>query len=158
MKRSPITSNGVEKIREQLKTLKTVDRPGVIKAIAEARAHGDLSENAEYHAARERQGLIEARIAQLESALSGAQIIDVASLTGNTQVVFGATVELLQLEAEEKVCYQIVGEAEADAHQGLISVQSPVARALLGRKVGDVVAIQTPGGQTEYEIVDLAYR
>ena len=157
MNRSPVTKKGIEKVRQQLGTLKTVDRPAVIRAIAEARAHGDLSENAEYHAARERQSFIEARINQLESALSGAQVVDVPALNGTERVVFGATVDLLRVDDETSVCYQIVGEVEADADHGLISILSPIARALLGKETGEVLEVYTPGGKTAYEIVGIRY-
>lgn len=153
----PVTSRGAEKIRRQLHELKTVDRPRVIKAIAEARAHGDLGENAEYHAAREKQGLIEARIAQLETAMANAQVIDVSALNADGKVVFGATVELINLGNDQSVRYQIVGEPESDVGAGLVSVQSPLARALIGKEKGDTLEVHAPGGATEYEIVEVAY-
>lgn len=157
MSKSPLTAKGAERLRKQLADLKSVDRPRIIKAIAEARAHGDLSENAEYHAAREQQGFVEGRIATLESALADAQIIDVTTLNAGGRVVFGATVDLINLETDKRVTYQIVGEEEADIAQGLISVVSPIARALIGKEQGEVVAVNAPGGQVEYEIVEIRY-
>ena len=156
-RKSPLTLRGAEKLREELKRLKRVERPRVIEAIAEARGHGDLKENAEYHAAREQQGFIEGRIKEIERKLSNAEIIDVASLAGRSKVVFGATVELFDLESEEEVIYQIVGDGEADIGQGLISVSSPIARALIGREEGDVAEVDAPGGRREYEIVGVRY-
>lgn len=155
--KSPLTARGAQRLREELDRLKSVERPRVIEAIAEARAHGDLKENAEYHAAREQQGFIEGRIKELEGKLSNAEVIDVASLAGRTKVVFGATVELLDLDSEEEVTYQIVGDGEADIGQGLISVSSPIARALIGREVGDVAEVAAPGGRREYEIAAVRY-
>lgn len=153
----PLTLRGAEKLREELKRLKSVERPRVIEAIAEARGHGDLKENAEYHAAREQQGFIEGRIKEIEGKLSNAQIIDVASLSGRGKVVFGATVELFELASEDEVTYQIVGDGEADINEGLISVSSPIARALIGREEGDVAEVDAPGGRREYEIVSIRY-
>lgn len=153
----PLTLRGAEKLREELKRLKSVERPRVIEAIAEARGHGDLKENAEYHAAREQQGFIEGRIKEIEGKLSNAQIIDVASLSGRGKVVFGATVELFDLASEDEVTYQIVGDGEADINEGLISVSSPIARALIGREEGDVAEVDAPGGRREYEIVSIRY-
>lgn len=158
MSKSPLTAQGAARLREELERLKSVDRPQVIEAIAEARAHGDLKENAEYHAAREQQGFIEGRISELESKLANAEIIDVAALTGNQRIVFGATVELLDLDSDQEVTYQIVGDGEADIEQGRISISSPIARALIGREVGDVAEVQAPGGQREYEIVSIRYQ
>jgi transcription elongation factor GreA len=155
--KSPLTARGAQKLRKELERLKSVDRPQVIEAIAEARGHGDLKENAEYHAAREQQGFIEGRIKELEGKLSNAEIIDVASLAGRSKVVFGATVELLDLDSDDEVTYQIVGDGEADIRQGLISVSSPIARALIGKEEGDVAEVQAPGGQREYEIVAVRY-
>ncbi len=152
-----MTKKGAERLRRQLDELKTVDRPKIIAAIAEARSHGDLSENAEYHAAREQQGFIEGRIATLEDALARAEIIDVTKIDANGRVVFGATVEILNLENERAVRYQIVGEEEADIEQGLISIASPIARALIGKEAGDVIEVNAPGGITEYEILSIAY-
>ena len=157
MKRAPITVQGAERMRAELKRLKAVDRPTVIKAIAEARGHGDLSENAEYHAAREQQGFIEGRIGELESRLSLAEIIDVSKLPQNGKVVFGATVELAGTEDGTRVKYQVVGEAEADIRLGLIAITSPIARALVGKEEGDTVDVQAPGGVRSYEIVKVAY-
>jgi transcription elongation factor GreA len=152
-----MTVRGAERLREELQHLKSVRRPNVIKAIAEARAHGDLRENAEYHAAREDQGFIEGRIAEIESKLANAQIIDVTQVNAGGRVVFGATVELLNVETEEEVRYQIVGEDEADIKEGLISITAPMARALIGKIEGDVVSVQTPGGRKGYEIVQVLY-
>ena len=155
--RAPITLKGAQRLREELDNLKTVKRPEIVAAIAEARAHGDLKENAEYHAAREQQGFIEGRIKQLEGELSHAQIIDVARLDAGTRVVFGATVTLADVETDEEKRYQIVGDLEADIKQGLIAISSPVARALIGKHEGDAVTIDAPAGQREYEIVGVAY-
>jgi len=155
--RPPITAQGAQRLRAELEELKSVQRPAVINAIAEARAHGDLKENAEYHAAREQQGFIEGRIKQLESELSHAQVIDVASLNVGDKVVFGANVLLADEESGEEKRYQIVGDLEADIKQGLIAISSPVARALIGRHAGDVVTIEAPGGTSEYEIVEVSY-
>ena len=157
MNRSPLTERGAERLRKELNTLKTVERPRVIQAIAEARAHGDLKENAEYHAAREQQGFIEGRIKELEAYLSTAQIIDVTRLQANGRVVFGATVDLLNMSNDEEVRYQVVGELEADISQGRISVTSPIARALIGKDEGDVVVVNAPAGEVEYEIVAVEY-
>lgn len=145
-------------MREELDRLKSVERPRVIQAIAEARAHGDLKENAEYHAAREQQSFIEGRIKELESVLSRAQVIDVSKLPAGSRVVFGAKVELIDLENNESVVYQIVGDLEADIKAGLISVSSPLARALIGKHEGDTVLIQAPVGTREYEIVSVVYQ
>ncbi|MBI5780932.1 MAG: transcription elongation factor GreA [Rhodocyclales bacterium] len=153
----PMTVEGAEKLRQELHRLKTVERQAVIAAIAEARAHGDLSENAEYDAARERQAFIEGRIQDLEAKLANAQIIDPKTLDADGRVVFGATVELEDLESGEKACYQIVGDEEADVKAGKISVSSPIARALIGKYAGDVVQVQTPGGLREFEILDVRY-
>jgi transcription elongation factor GreA len=157
MSKSPMTAKGVERLRAQLSQLKSVDRPRIIEAIAEARAHGDLSENAEYHAAREQQSFAEGRINTIESALAEAQIIDVTTLDARGKVVFGATVKLLNLENEAEVFYQIVGKEEADIEQGLISITSPIARALIGREEGDVVGVDAPGGVKEYELLEITY-
>ena len=153
----PITLHGAELLRTELQRLKTVDRPAVIAAIAEARSHGDLSENAEYDAAKERQGFIEGRIAEVEGKLGNAQIIDPASLDADGRVVFGATVELEELESGEVVVYQIVGDDEADIKLGKISFNSPVARALIGKFSGDDVEVQTPGGVHAFEILYVKY-
>jgi transcription elongation factor GreA len=157
MKRSPMTLRGAELLRAELRRLKGEERPRVIKAIAEARGHGDLSENAEYHAAREQQGFIEGRISEIESRLSAAEIIDVASLPVSGKVVFGATVDLEDQDAGSAVSYQIVGEDEADIRQGRISIGSPIARALIGRTQGDVVDVAAPGKTISYEIVAVRY-
>ena len=157
MIRKPLTKKGSEKLRQDLRRLKTVDRPRVIQAIAEARAHGDLSENAEYHAAREQQGFIEGRIKSIEHALSHCEIIDVSVLPASTRVVFGATVELSDQDDGTEMRYQIVGEFEADARLGLISITSPIARALVGKSAGDVVEVAVPGGLKAYEIVTVRY-
>ncbi|HHL45085.1 MAG TPA: transcription elongation factor GreA [Gammaproteobacteria bacterium] len=153
----PLTARGAEKLREELKELKTVARPRVVEAIAEARAHGDLKENAEYHAAREQQGFIEGRIKEIESKLSHAQVIDVTTLNAGGRIVFGTTVTLVDEETGEEVTYQIVGDDEADIKQGLISINSPVARALIGREEGDIAEVKTPGGIREYEILKVQY-
>ena len=153
----PLTVRGAQLLKEELHRLKTVDRPAVITAIAEARAQGDLSENAEYDAARERQGFIEGRIAELEGKLANAQIIDPKLLDAEGRVVFGATVDLEDLESAEKVTYQIVGDDEADIKAGRISVSSPIARALIGKYAGDVAEVQAPGGRREYEVLDVRY-
>lgn len=155
--RIPLTAKGAEKLREELKRLKTVERPRIVSAIAEARSHGDLKENAEYHAAREEQGFTEGRIAELESALSHAEIIDVANLHAHGKVVFGATVDLVDVDSREKVRYQIVGNLESDIAQGLVSISSPIARALIGGVEGDIVEVQAPGGDRCFEIMAIAY-
>jgi transcription elongation factor GreA len=157
MSKIPLTVKGAEFLRAELQRLKTVDRPAVIAAIAEARSHGDLSENAEYDAAKERQGFIEGRIKEIEGKLGHAQIIDPALLDADGRVVFGATVELEDVDAGNKVKYQIVGDDEADLKNGKISLNSPVARALIGKYAGDVAEVTTPGGQREYEILDVRY-
>jgi transcription elongation factor GreA len=153
----PITKRGAEKLKEELHRLKTVDRPWVINAIAEARAQGDLSENAEYEAAKDRQGFIEGRIQEVEGKLSAAQIIDPTALDAGGKVVFGATVELEEETSGEQVRYQIVGEDEADLKLGLINVSSPIARALIGKEEGDTAEVQAPGGVKRYEIVAVHY-
>ena len=155
--RAPLTVKGAQRLRAELEELKSVKRPAVIHAIAEARAHGDLKENAEYHAAREQQGFIEGRIKQLESELSHADLIDVAKLNAGSKVVFGATVTLADVETDEEVRYQIVGDLEADIKQGWIAISSPVARALIGKHEGDSITIEAPGGTREYEIVAVRY-
>lgn len=157
MRKSPLTARGAARLRHELERLKSVERPQVIEAIADARGHGDLKENAEYHAARERQGFIEGRISELEDKLSNAEVIDVSTLAGNHRIVFGATVELLDLGTEEGVTYQIVGDGEADLDEGRISISSPIARALIGREQGDVAEVDAPGGRREYEIVRIRY-
>lgn len=157
MKRTPMTLRGAEALRNELKRLKSQDRPNVIKAIAEARGHGDLSENAEYHAAREQQGFIEGRIQEIESKLSTAEIIDPSTLPQNGRVVFGAVVELEDQHSGVRLSYQIVGEDEADLKAGRISVTSPIARALVAKSEGDVVDVTAPGGIKSFEIVTVSY-
>jgi transcription elongation factor GreA len=153
----PITTRGAEKLKAELHKLKTVDRHAVINAISEARAQGDLSENAEYEAAKDRQGFIEGRIQEIEGKLAAAQIIDPATVEAGGKIVFGATVELEEEESGEKVTYQIVGEDEADLKQGLINISSPIARALIGKEEGDTAEVQAPGGVKHYEIVGVRY-
>lgn len=153
----PITVEGAQKLRDELHELKTVARPRVIAAIAEARAHGDLKENAEYQAAKEQQSFIEGRIAEIEGKLGNAEIIDVTKLNAHGRVVFGATVDLINEETGDEVTYRIVGDDEADIKQGMISISSPIARALIGKEEGDVAAVQTPGGVKEYEITAVRY-
>jgi transcription elongation factor GreA len=157
MSKVPITLHGAELLKAELHRLKTVERPSVIAAIAEARSHGDLSENAEYDAAKERQGFVEGRIAEVEGKLGNAQIIDPRALDADGRVVFGSTVDLEDVDGEQTVTYQIVGDDEADLKQGKISLNSPVARALISKFSGDVVEVQTPGGRREYEILDVRY-
>jgi transcription elongation factor GreA len=157
LKRVPITARGAEALRVELRKLKSEDRPNVIKAIAEARAHGDLSENAEYHAAREQQGFIEGRIQELESKLGNAEIIDVTQMQNTGKVIFGATIDLEDEDSGAKQTYQIVGEDEADIKAGRISVGSPIARALVGKSEGDSVDVTTPGGKRSYEIIAVRY-
>ena len=152
-----MTKVGAEKLREQLHELKTVDRPRITAAIAEARAHGDLSENAEYHAAREQQSFMEGRINKIESTLADVQIINVKEINETDKVVFGATVTILNLNSDEEVTYQIVGELEADINTGLISIASPIARSLIGKQVGDIVDVNAPSGVIEYEIIQVRY-
>ncbi len=153
----PMTLVGSERLRAQLKEMKSVDRPRITKAIAEARAHGDLSENAEYHAAREQQSFLEGRINELESALAEAQIIDVSAMSNETRIVFGATVDLTNLENDDEVTYQIVGEQEADINENRISITSPIARALIGKEEGEVIEVNAPGGIIEYEVLEVKY-
>lgn len=157
MNKVPLTVKGAEKLKSELQELKTVRRPNVIQAIAEARAHGDLKENAEYHAAREQQSFIEGRIREIEAKLANAQIIDVTQVKADGKVVFGATVELEDLESGATVTYQIVGDDEADIKLGLISISSPIARSLIGKEVEDVVEVRTPKGIREYEILAIRY-
>ena len=157
MSRAPLTLNGAQRLRDELDHLKSVKRPEIINAISEARAHGDLKENAEYHAAREQQSFIEGRIKQLESELSHAEVIDVARLNAGTRVVFGAKVTLADVETDEEKSYQIVGDLEADIKQSMIAISSPLARALIGKHEGDSVTINAPAGQREYEIISVAY-
>jgi transcription elongation factor GreA len=156
-KKVPITARGAEKLREELSRLKTVDRPRIIAAISEARAHGDLKENAEYHAAREQQSFAEGRIKEIEGKLSHAHIVDVSTMDANGKVVFGCTVELMDEDTEETITYQIVGEDEADIKVGMISVNSPIARALIARMEGDVVSVRVPGGERSLEIIEVRY-
>lgn len=157
MSKVPLTVRGAEKLRDELNELKSVARPKVIKAIAEARAHGDLKENAEYHAAREQQGFIEGRIKEIESKLSHAQIIDVKTLNAGGRVVFGATVDVYEEEIGEEHTFQIVGDDEADIKVGLISISSPMARALIGKSEGDVAVVETPNGMRHMEILEIRY-
>lgn len=157
MSKVPLTVTGAEKLRRELEELKTVARPRIIAAIAEARAHGDLKENAEYHAAREQQSFTEGRIQEIEGKLANAQIIDVTKIDANGTVVFGSTIELEDIETGEIVTYQIVGDDEADIKEGRISVGSPIARALIGKEEEDVVTVKAPGGNKEYEILAVKY-
>ena len=156
MEKVPMTGEGYQTLDEELKRLKTLERPAVIAAIAEARAHGDLSENAEYHAAKERQGWIEGRIAEIEDKMARAQVIDVSKLSGK-QVKFGATVSLIDEDTEEEARYQIVGEHEADVKRGRVSITSPIARAIIGKESGEVVEVITPGGAKAYEITKVEW-
>lgn len=157
MKQIPMTVRGAELLREELDFLKNVRRPQIIDAIAEAREHGDLKENAEYHAAREQQGFCEGRIQEIEGKLGNAQIIDVTKMANNGKVIFGATVELVNADTDEEVTYRIVGDDEANIKEGLISVNSPIARGLIGKEVDDSVSIATPGGKVEFDIVGVEY-
>ena len=157
MKRSPMTVQGAQRLKEEVQRLKTIERPRIIKAIAEARAHGDLRENAEYHAAKEEQSFTEGRIAEIQAFLSRAEVIDTAALKPQGKVVFGATVDLCNLETDEEVRFRIVGEMEADIDEGLISITSPLARALIGKREGDVAVVRAPAGDIEYEILEVAY-
>ncbi|MEZ5445078.1 MAG: transcription elongation factor GreA [Gammaproteobacteria bacterium] len=157
MNKTPMTVAGAQKLREELQYLKTVERPRIIQAIAEARAHGDLSENAEYHAAREQQGFIEGRIKEIENKLATAEIIDVTVIEARGKVVFGATVEIANVETGESVIYRIVGEDEADIQACLISVRSPIARALINKEEGDIALVDAPGGRIEFEIISIRY-
>lgn len=157
MIKTPLTVRGAELLKAELQRLKSVERPSVIEAIAEARSHGDLSENAEYDAAKERQAFVEGRIAELEGKISNAQIIDPNDLDADGRIVFAATVKLLDLENEDEVTYQIVGDDEADIKDGKVSINSPIARALIGKEAGDVAEVLAPGGIREYEILDVLY-
>ncbi|MDU6411352.1 MAG: transcription elongation factor GreA [Yersiniaceae bacterium] len=157
MKQIPMTLRGAEKLREELDYLKTVRRPKIISDIADAREHGDLKENAEYHAAREQQGFCEGRIQEIEAKLSNAQVIDITKMPNNGRVIFGATVKVLNLDTDEEQSYRIVGDDEADFKQNLISVNSPIARGLIGKEQDDMVVINTPGGDVEYEILHVDY-
>ncbi len=157
MKRVPITVQGARRLKEELQRLKTVERPRIIKAIAEARAHGDLRENAEYHAAKEEQSFSEGRIAEIQDCLSRAEVIDTRTMKTEGKVVFGVVVGLCNLETDEEVRFQIVGEMEADIDEGLISVTSPLAKALIGKREGDVAVVRAPAGEIEYEILEVGY-
>lgn len=157
MNQIPLTIRGAEKLRDELDRLKRVERPRIIEAIAEARAHGDLKENAEYHAAREQQGFVEGRIKDIEAKLANAHVIDVTRLPVTGRVVFGATVQVLELDTDVEHRFQIVGEDEADLKQGMISVGSPIARSLIGKSAGDVTSVQVPGGVREFEILEVQY-
>ncbi len=157
MTRPPLTTQGAQKLRDEVQKLKSVDRPRIIKAIAEARAHGDLRENAEYHAAKEEQGFTEGRIAAIGECLGNAELIDVSRLNADGRAVFGTTLELYDLSAQTEVTYQIVGEMEADISIGLISISSPIARALIGKIEGDQVTVDAPSGAREYEIISITY-
>jgi len=158
MNQIPLTAAGSERLKSELKELKSVKRPAVIEAIATAREHGDLKENAEYHAAREEQGFIEGRIAELESSLSNAQIIDITRIAQSDRVVFGCTVELLNMASDEEVVYQIVGDIEADINQNRIAISSPIARALIGKEEGEDVVVEAPSGAIEYAITAIHYK
>jgi transcription elongation factor GreA len=155
MEKIPITRSGAAALEDELKTLKSVERPAIIQAIAEAREHGDLSENAEYHSAREKQSFIEGRIKEIESVLSRADVIDPAKLSG--AIKFGATVTIVDEDTDEEKTYKIVGEPEADLENGLLNVRSPIARALIGKEEGDSVEVKTPGGEKSYEVVSIRY-
>ncbi len=158
MQQIPMTIRGAEQLKQELDFLKNTRRPEIIKAIAEAREHGDLKENAEYHAAREQQGFCEGRIQEIEGKLANCQIIDVTKLPNNGKVIFGSSVVLVNVNTDEEVAYQIVGDDEADIKSGLISVNSPIARGLIGKEVDDTVSIQTPGGKIEFEIIEVEYK
>lgn len=157
MQKHPMTKDGADKLQVELQRLKKEERPKITQAISDAREHGDLKENAEYHAAREQQGFIEARIKHLEGVLSHAQIIDVASLNANGKIVFGATVKLLNLDTDGEVVYRIVGNEESDLKQNKISINSPIARALIGKEEGEEVVVQAPSGEIDYEILEVSY-
>ncbi|MEX0709178.1 MAG: transcription elongation factor GreA [Woeseia sp.] len=157
MNKVPMTVRGAEKLREELKRLKSTDRPAVIQAIAEARAHGDLKENAEYHAAKEQQGFIEGRIKEIEGKLSNIQVIDVTTVDAKGKIVFGSTVELLDEDTGKEIVYKIVGEDEADIKTGMISFSSPIARALIGKNEGDAVSFSAPGGEKSFEVIQVRY-
>lgn len=153
----PMTARGAELLQQELKKLKSQDRPNVIKAIAEAREHGDLKENAEYHAAKEQQGFIEGRIKDIEGKLSNVQVIDVTTIDGKGRIIFGCTVQLLDEQTDKEIVYKIVGEDEADIKTGMISYTSPIARALIGRNEGDEVSFSAPGGEKHYEVIEVRY-
>ncbi|MDX1444276.1 MAG: transcription elongation factor GreA [Gammaproteobacteria bacterium] len=157
MNKVPITKDGAQKLKDELKKLKSEDRPRVIEAIAEARAHGDLKENAEYHAAREQQSFIEGRITEIEGKLSNAEVIDVTEMNASGKVIFGSTVDLLNIDTDEEITYKIVGEDEADIKNGMLNYSSPIARGLIGKMEGDDVTINTPGGEKNFEILEVRY-
>jgi len=157
MNKVPITVEGADKLREELRKLKNEDRPRITKAIAEARAHGDLKENAEYHAAKEEQGLSEARVRDIEATLSNAQIIDIKSMAASDKVIFGVTVVLCDVDSDAEVRYKIVGDDESDISAGMLSISAPIARAIIGKREGDEIDVTTPGGQKTYEIVEVLY-
>ena len=157
MQKIPMTVEGATKLRQELDNLKKVERPRIVAAIAEARAHGDLKENAEYHAAREQQSFAEGRIQEIESKLSNAQIIDIKKIPQGDKVIFGCTVDLINLETEERVTYKIVGDDESDVKLNMISYQSPIVRAMIGKEVGDIVVVKTPAGDVEYELDDVRH-
>ena len=157
MNKVPMTVEGAEALREELEHLKKVDRPRIVQAIAEAREHGDLKENAEYHAAREQQGFCEGRIQEIEGKLASSQVIDISQIPEGDKVIFGVTVDIINIETDEMVTYKIVGDDEADVKNNKISVNSPIARGLIGKSVGDEVMIRTPGGEVEYEIDDVKH-
>lgn len=157
MNKVPMTVRGAELLREELKKLKTSDRPRIIQAIAEARAHGDLKENAEYHAAKEQQGFIEGRIKDIEGKLSNIQVIDVTAVDAKGKVIFGSTIQLLEVQSDQEITYKIVGEDEADINAGMISYTSPIARALIGKDEGDEISFSSPGGERNYEIIEVRY-
>lgn len=158
MNQIPMTEHGAQLLRDELKRLKTVERPRIVAAIADAREHGDLKENAEYHAAREQQGFCEGRVQEIESKLSNAQIIDVTKVPNNGKVIFGSTVTVYNTKTDEEVTYKIVGDDEADIKSNLISVNSPIARALIGKEIDDVATVTTPNGEVEYEVVAVEYK
>ncbi|WP_417440415.1 transcription elongation factor GreA [Idiomarina sp.] len=158
MNQIPMTEHGAQLLRDELKRLKTVERPRIVEAIADAREHGDLKENAEYHAAREQQGFCEGRIQEIESKLSNAQIIDVTKVPNNGKVIFGSTVTIYNTKTDEEVTYKIVGDDEADIKSNLISVNSPIARALIGKEIDDIATVTTPNGEVEYEVVAVQYK
>ncbi len=157
MKKTPITAQGAQNLRDELRNLKSVERVKIIQAIADARELGDLKENAEYHAAREQQSFIEGRVIELESKLATAEIIDIKKINANGKIVFGATIDLMNIETEQEITYQIVGDDEADIKVNRISISSPIARALIGKQEGDVAVVQAPGGNKEYEILEVKY-
>ncbi|HAS13688.1 MULTISPECIES: transcription elongation factor GreA [Idiomarina] len=158
MNQIPMTEHGAQLLRDELKRLKTVERPRIVEAIADAREHGDLKENAEYHAAREQQGFCEGRIQEIESKLSNAQIIDVTKVPNNGKVIFGSTVTVYNTKTDEEVTYKIVGDDEADIKSNLISVNSPIARALIGKEIDEIATVTTPNGEVEYEVVAVEYK